>query len=63
MDNTKPTKRDKLNLRMDMFPPNTITTVLVFTDHKADIAGWVISDEQDIEGMYNYIDITEREPE
>lgn len=58
---TKLTKREKFNLRLDTIPPNTVVKVLIFTDDKGEIAGWNIGTFETVEGMHEYIDVTERQ--
>ena len=50
----KPTKREKFNMRLDTFPPNTVVSVIILTDDKAEIAGWSIGNFENIEGMHEY---------
>lgn len=59
----KLTKREKFDKRLDTFPANTVVSVLIFTDSKADIAGWSIGVYNKIEGAHEHIDISEEQPE
>lgn len=57
----KLTKREKFDLRMDRLPANSSVNVVIITGDKGQIEGWAVGTSFKIEGMHEYVDVTEQE--
>ena len=55
------TQREKFDHRMDTLPPNAMVNLVVLTDNQGKIIGWIIEGDQTVEGLHDYVDVTESE--